>query len=110
MKIITSLLAVLALSVLTVKAEDAPKTDAPKTEAPKGEKPKLTPEEIFKKKDVNGDGKLTKEEFIGKSKDAAKMGERFDAIDKDKTGSITLEQFKAAMAKHGKGKKKEEAK
>lgn len=95
MKVITSMLAVLALSALTVTAADAPKG---------GDKPKPTPEEFFKKKDTNGDGKLSKEEFTKGAKDAAKAEERFTALDKDKDGSLSLEEFKAGGMRKKKDK------
>ncbi len=71
------------------------------TYAAEGDKPKPNPEEMFKKKDANGDGKLSKEEFTKGAKDAAKMEERFTALDKDKDGSVTKEE----MAAGGKKKK-----
>ena len=53
MKIITSLLAILALSAVTSFAAEG---DAPKKpEGDKG-KPKMTPEEMFAKKDADKDG------------------------------------------------------
>jgi Ca2+-binding EF-hand superfamily protein len=100
MKVLTTLLAVLALGV-SVNAQ------APKGE--KGKGPKMTPEEAFKKKDGNGDGKVSKEEFT-KTKDASKaegLGKMFDAKDKNKDGSLDLEEFKAGGKPKGKGKKPE---
>lgn len=85
---------------------------------------------MFDKMDANGDGKLTKDEFVkgmsafysmmaakgagkGGKMDKEKMGEmlgqRFDAIDADKKGEITKEQFEKAPGpggKDGKGKGK----
>ncbi len=93
MKILTTILAVLAMGAFSVNAQ-----------APKGEKAKMTPEDAFKKKDANSDGKLSKEEF-SKNKDAAKSeaaAKGFDAKDKNKDGSLDLEEFKAG----GKGKPK----
>ena len=60
-------------------------------------KPKPNPEEMFKKLDKNSDGKLTKEEFVGKKEGEAKTKAEaaFDAKDKDKKGFLTLEEFKA---------------
>ncbi|MEY4484102.1 MAG: hypothetical protein RL693_1554 [Verrucomicrobiota bacterium] len=69
------------------------------TYAADGDKPKPSPEEMFKKKDANGDGKVSKEEFTKGAKDAAKAEARFTALDKDKDGSLTKEEFSAAPAK-----------
>ncbi len=64
----------------------------------------MDPEAFFKKKDANGDGKVSKEEFLKGAKDAAKAEAAFTAKDKDKDGSLTLEEFKT-----GGGKKKKDA-
>jgi Ca2+-binding EF-hand superfamily protein len=97
MKALTTLFAVLALGALSLHAEDAKKGDA---------KPKMDPEAAFKKKDANGDGKLSKEEFTkGAPADKADaMAKRFAAMDKDKDGNLTLEEYKAGMAAAGKKK------
>ena len=84
MKALTTILAVLALGTFVVNAAD---------EKPKA---KMTPEEAFKKKDGNGDGKVSKEEFLASpqaKKDAAKAEERFGKMDKDKDGSLTVEEM-----------------
>lgn len=90
---ITAVLFALLLSASMTYAADAPKKPA------EGDKPKMTPEEIFKKKDANGDGKISKEEFTKGAKDPAKAEERFTALDKDKDGSVSKEEFSAAPAK-----------
>ncbi|WP_425614150.1 EF-hand domain-containing protein [Anatilimnocola sp. NA78] len=56
---------------------------------------KAEPAEQFKKLDTNSDGKLTKEEFLGKRKGekATKAEETFKKKDKDGDGSLTLEEF-----------------
>jgi Ca2+-binding EF-hand superfamily protein len=95
MKITITLCTLLLCSGLVLKAADEPK---------KGEaKAKASPEEMFKKLDKNGDGKLSKEEFIGKKEGEAKekAEKAFAAKDKDKDGFLTLEEFKAG------GKKKD---
>lgn len=94
MKALTTLFAVLALSTFSLHAQDAKKG-----------KGKGDPEAFFKKKDTNGDGKLSKEEF---TKDvpadkAEGMAKRFTALDKDKDGSVSLEEFKAGSAAKKKG-------
>lgn len=96
MKLLTSLAAVLALCV-TVNAADEKKPDAAA-----GAKPKADPAAVFGKKDTNADGKLSKDEFMAKQKDAAKAETMFTAKDKDKDGFVTKDEY---MAKGG-GKKK----
>lgn len=101
MKAITSILSILALSV-TLQAADG---DAPKKpEAGKGDKPKATPEERFKALDKDGNGSVSKEEWLagpmGK-KDATKAGEMFTRLDKDSNGSLSKEEMAGA------GKKKD---
>ena len=94
MKAITSILAVLALSVSLNAAEG----DAKKPEAGK---PKMNPEEAFKKLDKDGNGSISKEEFMagpGK-KDAAKGAEMFGKKDKNADGSLSKEEFIVAPKK-----------
>lgn len=67
-----------------------------------GDKPKASPEAIFKKMDANGDGKVSKEEFMAKQKDKEKAEASFKAKDKDGDGCLTGDEFKAV----GKKKKK----
>ena len=92
MKTAFALFALLLAGGMTLNAADA-------------SKPKPDPEAAFKKLDTNGDGKLSKEEFLaspGAKKDAAKAGERFSKLDKNGDGSLSLDEFKAGMG----GKKK----
>lgn len=93
----------LILSALLVSASLSFAADEPKKPATGGDKPKADPEAIFKKKDANGDGKISKEEFVKGAKDAAKAEAAFTAKDKDKDGFLSKEEF---MAK-GPGKKKD---
>ena len=64
-----------------------------------GKKP--DPEEVFKKRDKDGDGKLSLEEFLGKRKDEDKVKAEkvFKRKDKDSDGFLTLEEFKAKPKK-----------
>ena len=87
MKLITTILATLAFASIAVHAAD------------EKEKKKQDPAAVFAKKDANGDGKLSKEEFLKGQKDAAKAEKSFGARDKDGDGSISKEEFTAAPKK-----------
>ncbi len=95
--ILTSIIAVAALSFAVNAADDA----KPK----KGEGKKPDPEAMFKKLDSNSDGSISLDEWkagpAGK-KDAAKAEEIFKKKDKDGDGKLTKEE----AAAHG-GKKKD---
>ncbi len=54
-----------------------------------------TPESAFKRADANADNKLSKEEAARLPAIAAK----FDELDKDKDGSLSMEEFMAGNAK-----------
>jgi Ca2+-binding EF-hand superfamily protein len=92
MKLLTFLAAVLAL-VVSVNAADEKKPAAG------ADKPKPDPAAVFGKKDTNADGKLSKEEFVAKAKDAAKAEQQFAARDKDKDGFVSKEEFTAVGKK-----------
>ena len=96
MKPIITLFAVLSIASISFSADEAKKPA-------EGAKAKPDMDAIFKKKDANSDGKVSKEEFLKGSKDAAKSETQFAAKDKDKDGSLTIEEFKAG------GKKKKGA-
>jgi hypothetical protein len=67
-----------------------------------GQSQKPNIEQIFKAKDTDHDGKLSKDEFVGKVKDPERvkaLEARFKAADTDGDGSLTLDEFKAAWAK-----------
>lgn len=89
---VSSLVFVLALGIGSL-AFSAPKED-------KKDKPK--PEDVFKKMDKDGNGKLSLEEFVGKKTDEkkTKAEEAFKKMDKDSDGSVSLDEFTT------KGKKK----
>ena len=84
MKIIITLLALATLGSFSLQAADG---DKPKKPAP-------SPEEMFKKKDGNADGKISKEEWTKGAKDAANA-----KLDKDASGDVSLEELKAGGAK-----------
>jgi Ca2+-binding EF-hand superfamily protein len=67
---------------------------APQVEA-RGKHPKLSPEEIFNKKDVNHDGRLTRTEFLAGTHNYSKDKAKFAALDKDGDGFLTLQEFLA---------------
>jgi hypothetical protein len=92
MKTILTLAAIFAAASLTSFAVAADKPD-------KGD-----PEAAFKKLDTNGDGTVTKEEFMASKKaqkDADKAGKHFEKLDANKDGKVTKEEFLAVE----KGKK-----
>ena len=102
MKAITSILSILALAA-TLNAADG---DAPKKPAAEaGKKAPPSPEAMMKALDKNTDGKVSKEEFMaspGAKKDEAKAAERFGKMDKDKDGSLTLEEMTPKKKKDAK--------
>lgn len=90
MKVITTILSVLALASFTVNA------------AEEGAKKKMDPEKVFAKLDANSDGSITKEEWAASpqaKKDAAKAEKSFTSKDKDKDGKLSKEEFTAAPKK-----------
>ncbi len=93
MKITFALCALLLAGAVTIKAEDKPKA---------ADKPKPDPEAVFKKKDTNSDGKLSKEEYTKDVKDPVKAEANFTARDKDKDGSLSKEEFTAVHEKKAK--------
>ena len=100
MKSITSILAILALAA-TVNAAEG---DAKKPEGGKKKAPDM--EAMFKKLDKDGNGSVSKDEFLASpqgKKDATKAGEVFGKKDKDGDGSLSMKEFAAQ------GKKKKDA-
>ena len=71
-----------------------------------------TPEQQFKKKDADHDGKVSLKEFLqGESKAwIGKQTEYFKAIDKDQDGMLTLKEFKDGIEHPPQFKKKKKAK
>jgi Ca2+-binding EF-hand superfamily protein len=97
MKITAALFALLVSASFTFAAEGDKKPA-------EGEKKPVDLAAVFAKKDADGNGKVTKEEFLKGAKDATKAEAQFTKKDKDKDGSLTKEEFTAA------GGKKKEAK
>ncbi|MGB6219484.1 hypothetical protein [Haloferula sp.] len=95
-----SILAVLALAALIIPAQAEEGKEAPK----KGG----NPAKMLKKKDTDGNGTLSLEEFVKGAPDADKATKAFKRKDKDSDGQLTLDELKAKPAKGaGKGKKKD---
>lgn len=91
MKSITSILAILALAATVNAAEGDKKPEA-------GKKKDFNPEAVFKKLDADGNGSISKEEFLASpqgKKDATKAGEVFGKKDKNGDGSLSKEEFTA---------------
>ena len=72
-------------------------------------KKKSDPAKMFEKKDADGDGALTLDEFKKgmKEKQLETAEKRFKKLDKDGDGKVTLEEMKAGLAAMGQKKKKE---
>ena len=64
---------------------------------------KKDPEAVFRKRDKNGDGALTPDEFQGR-KDPAKAQARFQRLDRDNDGTVTLAEFTTRTPKQKKAK------
>ncbi len=57
------------------------------------------PAAIVKSWDKNGDGAVSKDEWVA----AGRPAERFDAVDANKDGKVTAEELTAAMARMRQG-------
>ncbi len=87
MKRIITIIAALAISAVFVQAADEAKK-------PEGEKKKANPEEAWKKLAGDKES-VTKEEFTAKAKDKAKAEAAFAKKDKNGDGKLTKEEFTA---------------
>ena len=100
-KIIASIIAITATAFLATAAEGDKPAASSETVGKKGEAKRAhaSPEEVFKKKDTNGDGTVSLEEF------RALAEAMFKKKDKDGDGKITKEEFSPAPKAKGKKKK-----
>ena len=66
-----------------------------------GAQEKKSPEELFKAMDKNGDGKLSKEEYVGNAEGEkkTKKEDRFKTMDKNSDGFLSLEEYKEGSMK-----------
>lgn len=83
---------VMAGAALTAVAQTNTPSASPQQQ-PMAAKDKAVIESAFTKADVNGDGKLSKDE-AGK---LSAIGGRFDELDKNKDGVLSVEEFSAGF-------------
>lgn len=105
----TTFIALCMSLALPLFAEDTPAKDTPAKDTPAKEgaetatpkKPNL--KEIFKKKDKDGDGFISKDEFGGKkAKDPSKAEAAFTKMDKDGDGKLSESEFTTRGKRKGK--------
>lgn len=62
---------------------------------------KPSPEEVFKIMDTNDDGRLARNEYVGKAtgKEGEEAKAKFDKLDRDASGLLTYEEFAAGSRK-----------
>jgi iduronate 2-sulfatase len=80
-------------AILAKHPEAKPQIKAPAADAKQAAKPKQTRTELFTRKDKNGDGKLSREEFLASQPDPEEAPKRFVAFDTDKDGNLTKNEF-----------------
>src|SRR5688572_18910337 len=88
--------------ILTLAMTAGASSLASAADKPNADKPKRTPEEIFAKLDVDADGALTQEEFVGKrtGKRAERRVKAFPKIDVNADGSLDLAELTAKIEHH----------
>jgi Ca2+-binding EF-hand superfamily protein len=91
--------AIIATALISALALPAFAADDAKDGDKKPAKKRPTPEAVFKKKDTNADGFLSKDEFVAKMKDAEKAAKAFTRKDKDGDGKLSLDEFKPKLKK-----------
>jgi iduronate 2-sulfatase len=95
---------IVLVTIITVTLPLCAQAEEETTEAkPAANKPDR--EQVFKRRDKDNDGFLTKEEAIAKAKDPAKAESMFTRKDTDGDGKLSLEEF---TAKGERGKKTSE--
>jgi Ca2+-binding EF-hand superfamily protein len=60
----------------------------------------MDPEKVFKRRDANGDGSISEDEFLAAAKEDTQkemMKKRFGKIDTNGDGKLSLDEFKAGM-------------
>lgn len=74
-----------------------PRCGTPDMLPPKGGLKDKLQEAIFKQKDANHDGSLSRDEYVGKKEGIAKLVSnlKFTAKDTNKDGKLSLDEFKA---------------
>ena len=77
---------------------EGPRKEKGKTADPSAPKPAVADAEkdrtaMFERRDVNKDGKLSKDEYMSKQKDPAHAAENFVKFDRDKSGELTKDEF-----------------
>ena len=82
----------LGLSTLGGLAQDAPGTRPARPRADADQVSRPNTEETFKRLDMNGDGKISKEEA------PPRLAQNFDRFDIDKDGLISLREFNAGRS------------
>ena len=90
--------AVVACGISFCQAQDAPANPAPQGQRGAGD-PAARAEEYFKRLDTNGDGKVSKEEYVEAAKKEAEQ--RFEALDANHDGFIDKEELQKALQARG---------
>ena len=87
------------LVILAVATTTGFTSAQPKDKDSKVEKKPPKAEDVFKRLDSNGDGKVSLSEFKSRFKDPEKARSMFEKTDKNRAGSISLDELKSWMKK-----------